>query len=71
MFKDLITYKELYEASPECLAFGEVTFIRNFGPYRKGDKIDSIWFQLGTGIAEIYNENNEKINEITFQLVSV
>lgn len=46
MFKDLITYTEVYECCSECFGFGDVTFKRDFGPWKQGQNIDNLWFQL-------------------------
>lgn len=41
MFESLIDYDEVFEESPEMFGFGGVTFKKDFGPYKKGDKVES------------------------------
>jgi hypothetical protein len=69
MFKDLIEYDELYEASAEMFSFGDVTFLRDFGPYKKGDNIPIICFLLDTGMVETFlSDGITKANEFKFKL---
>lgn len=46
MFKDLIKYEELHEASPELFMFGEVKFLRTFGLLNEGQELALACFNL-------------------------
>jgi len=52
MFEDLIDYEQLHEACEEMFGFGTVTFKRDFGPWKQGDRVEILWFHLETGVVE-------------------
>ena len=60
MQKDLLTFTDLIEAEPECVAFGNVTFIRDFGPIKKGDTFDSAWFHMEHATLEVFKDDDNK-----------
>ena len=71
MFKDLIEYEDLNEACEEMFGFGKVTFKRDFGPWKAGDKVDSLWFNLDPPIAEEQSDEGKVIKNCKFSLVAV
>ncbi len=68
MFKKLIEYEDLEEACAEMFGFGNVTFLQDFGPYKKGDKVASLWFHLETGIVEEYTDKSDLVRRFEFEL---
>lgn len=72
MFKDLITYTELYDACSEYFQFGGVVFLRDFGPWKKGDKIECISFNIEENAETIQSdEKGDTIKSCKFQLVAL
>lgn len=75
MFGDLIDCEELLEAYAEMFGFEGVTFKRDFGPWKKGDKIERLWFELdgkdGIGIAKQTDTEGVTVAETKFQLVAI
>lgn len=73
MFNDLIKYEDLQEACAETFGFSHVTMLRDFGPLKAGQKIDSLWFQLETGLVEVYEAEPKwkKVLEFKFGLVAL
>jgi len=71
MFKDLIKYEDLYEACAQDFGFGNVTFLRDFGPYHKGDKVHVLWFDLTEGIVQVFGEDGQtEIQHFPFSLTA-
>ena len=70
MFNDLIECEDVVESSDEMFGFSGVTFLRDFGPYKKGVKVETLWFDLATGRWTVYAGENI-IAEGQFQLISV
>jgi hypothetical protein len=52
MFDDLISYDDCEESSEETFGFRGVTFLRDFGPWKKGDDVYSLWFYLDKAVVE-------------------
>lgn len=71
MFKDLFEYDDLQEASPENFGFSGVTFLRDFGFFKKGDEVYSLWFDLENAEVTAYNSENDEIAKFKFKLVSI
>jgi hypothetical protein len=71
MFEDLIDYVDLHEAYAEMYGFGEVTFKRDFGPWKAGEKVDSLWFILEKATAEEQSNEGAVIRNCKFQLTAV
>jgi len=71
MFKKIFDYKVIYEANEECFAFGEIEFKKNFGPYKQGNKISFLWFNLETSKCQEFDEDGIKIlKEFEFNLTA-
>lgn len=68
MFKDLIEYEDLQEACSDCFGFSGVTFKRDFGPWIKGEKVESLWFQLETATVEEMKDDGTIIKSCKFTL---
>lgn len=72
MFKDLLTYKEVHEACVEVFGFGDVMMLRGFGPFKKGERIEALWFSLETGVVTEYiNGGSEIGRSCRFRLEAV
>jgi hypothetical protein len=73
MFKDLIEYNGLEEACAEMFGFSDVTFLRDFGPWKKGQRLGedhSLWFNLETSVAEEHGPNGV-VATAMFQLTTI
>ena len=70
MFDDLIEFKDVLDASEEMFAFENVTFLRDFGPYKTGDKVGSLWFIISEGKAESLNVAGVLENTWKFKIVT-
>lgn len=70
MFKDLIKYNGLEEACAEAFGFSGVTFLRDFGPWKKDDEVESLWFDLEDGTVEEVSDSGDKVKEAKFKLIS-
>lgn len=68
MFDDLIGYKDLHEACAESFGFGEVTFKRDFGPWKHGDKVEVMWFDIETSTAKEVSQDGTDIKTYKFKL---
>lgn len=66
MFKNLLEYEELQEACAEIFGFSGVTMLRDFGPLKKGQKLEGLWFDLEKSLVESF-ENNDGKPSISFQ----
>lgn len=64
IFSSVIAYEDLLEACGEMFGFEKVTLLRDFGPLKAGQKVAALWFQLETGMVEVYSESG--IQEQTF-----
>lgn len=72
MFKDLLEYESLDEACEDCFGFSNIILLRDFGPLKKGQKIDSIWFHLTTSTVEICDVNTgEVLQKFQFKIDAV
>ena len=75
MFNDLIEYEVLNECCTECFGFGKVTMLRDFGPWKKGDKVSNLWFNIDGDVAEAveYHDDGsgERAKTCKFQLVAI
>ena len=74
MFKDLIDYEGLDEACEvceECFIFSCVTFKRDFGPWKKGQHVDSLWFMLEDAIVEEQDSEGVIGARCKFQLTAL
>lgn len=69
MFEDLLEYTELHEANEELFMFGNVTFIRDFGPWKKGQKFTIVSFDLNAAEAIAYRDSENIDSKYTFKLV--
>jgi hypothetical protein len=47
-------YETLAEYSPEHHAYGDVTFTEDFGPYKKGEYIFSLWIEFESMTVQFY-----------------
>ena len=70
MFDDLIEFDDVLESSDEVAGFEEVTFLRDFGPYRSGDRVSSRWFNLSEGKASSFSREDELENTWKFKIVT-
>lgn len=71
MFKDLLKYEELQEASEEGFGFGKVEILRSFGPLSEGQKLGLIWFDLETSICQVFNdEGTTELCRFPFKLTA-
>lgn len=74
MFDSLLTFKDLLEASPDAFAFSGVRFKRDFGPYKAGDTVELLWFNLDSGTVAEYKDSTAKssnpapVREFPFRL---
>ncbi len=64
MFKNLIEYNEVQEMSPELMMFEDVTFLRDFGPWKAGDKVPLLAFQIESSVCESYAEDGATVTNI-------
>ncbi len=72
MFNDLIKYEDLLEASSELIMVENATFLRDFGPWKKGHIAHVLSFILeGDPIIQEDNEGGEMINSCNYQLVAI
>lgn len=72
MFKDLIEYSHVEEASEECFGFSDVTFLRDFGPWKKGDEVECMWFDIDDkATAREVDDEGNTIKECNFQLTAL
>lgn len=71
MFKDLIEYKDLNEASEDMFGFDQVTFKRDFGPWKAGDKADNLWFLTDGAIVQEFDANGALMKICSFRLVAL
>ncbi len=53
---DLIDCAIVHEHTEELMGFGSVVFKKDFGPWKKGDKAYSLWFDLEAGRVEEYDK---------------
>lgn len=53
------------------LQFYDVEFVKDWGPYKAGQKIDSLCLLLGQGKVVQYDDNGQEIVVINVQLMSV
>ena len=72
MFKDLLKFQEnldesLLEACSDLFGFQDLIVLRDFGPLKKGQEIETIWFNLETSVVEVY-DHEKKILEFPFRL---
>ena len=71
MFKDLIDYEGLEKACEESFGFRYVTFKRDFGPWKKGQHVESLWFMLEDAIVEEQNSEGVVGARCEFQLTAL
>lgn len=72
MFKDLLEYNELFEACPEYFSFGTGVFLRDFGPWKKGEEVSEISFNIEeNATAQQHDDNGNIIKQCKFQLVAL
>ena len=67
MFKDLITY-EVNDASEEHLDLVEVEFLRNFGPWSKGQKVEFLRVDYSEGELQEIHINGDVFKRCKFAL---
>lgn len=53
-----IQFLSLDEYAPECHGFSGIIFSEDFGPYKKGQKINTIWINFESGKIECYEDNS-------------
>lgn len=71
MFEDLFEYKDLYEACTEAFAFGKIVFKKDFGPYKAGEEVGFLWFDLTQGVVIEYSEDGlTEIKRFPFYLTA-
>ena len=70
MFDDLISYDGILEASEDTFGFEDVTFLRDFGPYKTGDIVSSLWFNLPDSKVESFNAEDNIENTWKFKIVT-
>lgn len=70
MFADLLEYKDLHEACDEMFGFGGVTFKRDFGPWKAGEKVETLWFMLDSAIVEEQSNDGHVVKNCKFQLTA-
>ena len=58
MINDLLIFKDLQECSEYEFSFSGVTFLRDFGPWKKGETVENLTIRL-EGIPEIIEFDNE------------
>ena len=71
MFNDLITFVAYEEAREEMFGFSEVTFKRDFGPWKAGQKVDTLWFHIDKGVVETTDSGGAVIDSYKFQLQAI
>ena len=71
MEEDLIEFEDLQECSPESLAFSGVTFKRDFGPWKKGDKAGFISFELEKSAIKEVDDTGTVVKSCKFTLQPV
>lgn len=71
MFEDLIEYEQLEEACEQVFGFSGVTFKRDFGPWKAGQKVDNLWFDLEKGMVKECNEIGDALEDSKFRLEAV
>ena len=71
MFEPLIEYLDLNEASEEMFGFGQVAFKQDFGPWKRGDKVDSLWFMLDKGVVEEQSDDGIVVKGCKFALAAI
>ena len=69
MFEQLIKFKELHEACAENYIFTGVTFIKDIGPWKVGDYVHVLEFNIQDGTMTSWDERNNVVNVYSFQLV--
>ena len=62
-----ITYVDLQEDTIRCLMFSDVEFTENFGPWKNGQKIDTIMFDFWDGEVTSYDLHGQKL--LSFNLI--
>lgn len=75
-YKDLFTSvcdaEGCLDANQEYYALDQITMLKDFGPLRKGEKYDSIWFDIVGAKCRVYKEESEKpIHEFGIGLVAL
>ncbi len=63
------TYEESYEAAISMFQVGDVTFVRDFGPWVHGQKCDIIDIDFNKGyIAEYTNDSDVPVKKYSIRL---
>ena len=71
MFDDLFEFKALYEACPEYFSFGDVTFKRDFGPWKRGETVSEISCSIeGEPLMTQHGENGQVVKQCGYSLVA-
>lgn len=68
MFDDLIVYEDIQEACEEYFGFSGVVFKRDFGPFKQGQRVDTIWFDLTKSCVEAFDDKQSVLGKVKFQL---
>jgi len=71
IYASLFDYENLYEACAEMMGFGPVTMKKDFGPLKKGEKYDGIWFHPEKGKCEIQTDAGEITHSFQYGLITV
>lgn len=53
-----------------AIQFYDVEFTEDFGPAKKGDKVEAVFVDLSSGVLELYVDD-KKAHEIRFKAVAV
>jgi hypothetical protein len=63
MFKDLFTYRDVYESCGELFGFGIVTMLRDIGPLKAGETYESVWFDVEQSLIAVFDTPTHKLLE--------
>lgn len=70
MLEDLITFDDIADFTPYSITYTGATFLRDFGPFKKDDKVETLHIDHTKGYFCEYDINGEQGRKCKFTLMA-
>jgi len=70
-YENIIKYDECIEDCAEIAGFTGAEFLQDFGPWKKGEKVETMWFILDQGKAEEHTKDGKVIKSCKIGLCAL
>lgn len=71
MEKEIFDFDDFVDGCHEFLSFSGVTFKKDFGPWKKGDKVESLVIELCDSAFKEYTNEGEVVKSCKFTIQPV